>query len=126
MLLFVLDAEFDEVQRRIRRGRQEGQQRRVDMGAVGVDLRRRGACQKAPRRARVPGTDRVVIGIEQERKRRVEQGVVAVVDLKDELFEEPRSMGAVPFRRTGIRHRLNALILGGQVGDEALGRLAAG
>jgi hypothetical protein len=40
---------------------------------------------------------------------------------EQELLEEPRGMSAVPFRRAGIRHRLNQLVLRGQGRGTALG-----
>jgi hypothetical protein len=43
---------------------------------------------------------------------------------EQELLEEPGGMGAVPFRRAGIRHRLNQLVLRRQGRGTALGLAA--
>ena len=47
--------------------------------------------------------------------------VALAVFAEQELFEEPGGMGAVPFRRARIRHRLDQLILCRQRIGAALG-----
>ena len=118
MLLLVVQAEHD--QRRslgpdgCRRGGDEAFHRRVDMGAIGGNVGRRGARQHAALRPRMPVADGVVIGIEQV-------GVVLVEDLvsrgmgaEHEGLEKPGNMRAVPLRRAGVGHRLDDLVLVGQ------------
>jgi hypothetical protein len=49
------------------------------------------------------------------------KGPVALAVLAEqELLEEPSGMGAVPFRRAGVRHRLDQLILWRQSSRPAL------
>jgi hypothetical protein len=45
---------------------------------------------------------------------------------EQKLLEEPGGVCAVPFRRTGIRHRLHDLVLGAQGRGAALGLAADG
>jgi hypothetical protein len=45
---------------------------------------------------------------------------------EQELLEEPGGMGAVPFRRARVRHRLDQLILWGQGGGAAFGLVSDG
>ena len=45
---------------------------------------------------------------------------------EQELLEEPGGMGAVPFRRAGVRHRLDQLVFGRQRRGPALGLVADG
>ncbi len=125
MLLLVVEADLD--QRReadediLVRGLEEFHDRRIDMTAIGGDLFRARAGQKAARVAGMPGAGADVIGIEQE-------GVVAMIRLvacavfaEQELLEEPGGMGSVPFRRARIRHRLHDLVFRGKRGGAALG-----
>src|SRR5258707_392952 len=59
----------------------------------------------------VPGAGADVVGIEQEGVIRMVRPVAWTVFAEQELLEEPGGMGAVPFRRAGVRHRLDQLIL---------------
>ena len=53
------------------------------------------------------------------------EGLVTLAVLAEqELLEEPGGMGAVPFGRTGVRHRLDQLVLGAQGSGPALGLVA--
>ncbi len=76
--------------------------------------------------AGVAGTGADVIGVEQEGEVGVEGLVAGAVLAEQELLEEPGGVGAVPFGRAGIRHRLDQLILGRQGGGPALGLVADG
>ena len=71
--------------------------------------------------AGVTGTCGDVIGIEQKGVVGVEGLVALAVLAEQELLEEPGGMGAVPFGRTGVRHRLDQLVLGTQGSGPALG-----
>src|SRR5262245_5948971 len=52
-----------------------------------------------------------VIGIEQECKSGIVRTIGRGVRRQDELLEEPGGMGAMPFDRAGVRHRLYELVL---------------
>ena len=62
----------------------------------------------------MPGAGADIVGIEQEGVVGVKRLVSRAVFAEQELLEEPGGMGAVPFRRAGVRHRLDQLILGRQ------------
>jgi hypothetical protein len=95
--------------------------RGVDMPAIGGDLLSAGAGQVAALVAGVPRSGADVIRIEQIGVIRVKGFVAPDVFAEQELLEEPGGMGAVPFRRARIRHRLDQLILWCQGGGAALG-----
>jgi hypothetical protein len=82
----------------------------VDMGTILRDLLAVWPGDQAPLRARVTGTRRDVVGIEQERKPLIEDSIARIVRHQQKLLEEPRDMCAVPFGRRGIRHRLYNLV----------------
>src|SRR5215218_3733276 len=71
--------------------------------------------------AGMAGAGADIIGIEQEGVVGVEDLIAPAVLAEQELLEEPGGMGAVPFCRTGIRHRLDQLVLGAQRGGPPLG-----
>src|SRR5262249_45684733 len=52
-----------------------------------------------------------VIGIEQKSEARIMHAISRDMRPQNELLEEPCRVGAMPFDRTGIRHRLDDLIL---------------
>ena len=60
---------------------------------------------------RMARADRVVIGIEQKSVMRIERLIIREIRGQDHGLEEPRHMRAMPFRRTGIGHRLDHLVL---------------
>ena len=91
------------------------------MPAVGGDFVGAGAGQVAALVAGMAGAGADIIGIEQEGVVGVKRLVALAVLAEQELLEEPGGMGAVPFRRAGVRHRLDQLILGRQGGGAALG-----
>ena len=98
----------------------------VDMPAIGGDFIGARAGQVAALVAGVPGTCADVIGIEQKRVVGVEGLVALAVLAEQELLEEPGGMGAMPFGRAGVRHRLDELVLGAQGRGPALGLAADG
>ena len=125
MLLLVIEADFDQRHQlceRVLAGLvKEFHHRGVDMPAVGGDLVGAGTGQVAALVAGVPRAGADIIGIEQKRVIGVKRLVALAVLAEQELLEEPGGMGAVPFRRARVRHRLDQLILGGQGGGAALG-----
>jgi hypothetical protein len=130
MLLFVVEADLQQ--------RHQARQRRfvglmekfyhggVDMLAVGGDFRSARAGEVAALGPGVAGAGADVIGIEQEGVIRVVGRIARTVLAEQKLLEEPGGMGAVPLRRTGVRHRLHQLVLGRQGGGAALGFVADG
>ena len=125
MLLLVIEADFD--QRRDGRQRilvglvKEFHDRRVDMAAVGGDLIGAGTGQMAALVTGVPRAGADIVGIEQEGVVGMKWLVSLAVFAQQELLEEPGGMGAVPFRRARVRHRLDQLILRGKGGGAAFG-----
>ena len=130
MLLLVIEADFH--QRRDRRERvlaglvKEFHHGRVDMPAIGGDFVGAGAGQMAALVAGMPRSGADIIGIEQKGIVRMKRLVALAVFAEQELLEEPGGMGAVPFRRAGVRHRLDQLILRRQGGGAALGLVSDG
>src|ERR1019366_206670 len=68
--------------------------------------------------------ERVVIGIEQKRIAAVNGLIACIETLQDEGLEKPRGMAEVPFRGTGVGHRLHTLVLGAKARGELLGKAA--
>jgi hypothetical protein len=81
------------------------------MAPIGQHLIERRARQHAALRARMALADRVVIGVEEIAVRRVEDAVAPHLRREHESLEEPRGMRQMPFRGTGIGHRLDRRIL---------------
>ena len=128
MLLLMVDADFhqggDGGESILIRGLEEFHHGRVDVPAVGGDFFRAGAGQKAALVAGMPRACGDVIGIEEVGVVGMERPVTSAMLAEQELLEEPGGMGAVPFRGTRVRHRLDQLILGRQGGGAALGFVA--
>ena len=130
MLLLVVEADLD--QRRqlgealLAGGLEELDHGGIDMPAIGGDFVGARAGEVAALVAGVPGTGADIIGIEQKRVVGVEGLVALAVLAEQELLEEPGGMGAVPFGRAGVRHRLDQLVLGAQGSGPALGLVADG
>ena len=94
---------------------------RVDVTAIGRDFIGARPGQVAALVPGMAGAGGDIVGIEQEGIVGMEGLVSRTVFAEQELFEEPGGMGAVPFRRTCVRHRLDQLILGCQRAGTALG-----
>src|SRR5262249_53923594 len=112
MLLLVLQAELD---RRLeiwleRRALEQLAHVLVDVGAIGVYFGETGARQQAARVTRVLRADRVVIRIEETPEVRLEGAIAARVRFEHERLEEPTRVREMPFRRAGVRHRLNLAV----------------
>src|ERR1700681_743151 len=95
--------------------------RSIHMPAVGRDFIGAGPSQVAALMTGMAGAGADIIGIEQERIVGMKGLVSRAVFAEQELLEEPGGMGAVPFRRACVRHRLNQLILRRQRSRAALG-----
>src|ERR1700738_3555497 len=128
MLLLVIETDFHQ---RCDRGERVGfslvkefHYRRVDMPAVGRDFIGAGTGQMAVLVAGGPRAAAYIIGIEQIRIIRVKGRVASAVFAEQELLEEPGGMGAVPFRRARVRHRLDQLVLWRQGGGASPGLVA--
>ena len=123
MLLLVVRAEFDDIGERDVRGTVEHVEHRlVDVGPVVGHLR-----ERRPRDETTVGTgmarpDGVVVAVEQEPVLRpVPHPSARAVGAEHELGEEPGGVGAVPFRRARVGHRLHQLVLDRQRRGETLG-----
>ena len=128
MLLLVVEADLDQ-RRELREGLLAGgleelDHSGIDMPAIGGDFIGARAGEVAALVAGVPGTCGDIIGIEQEGVVGVEGLVALTVLAEQELLEEPGGMGAMPFGRAGVRHRLDQLVLGAQGSGPALGLAA--
>ncbi len=130
MLLLMIKADFD--QRRDRPQRilfgfmKEFHDCGVDMPPVGGDFVRAGPGQMAALMTGVPRAGAHIIGVEQKSVIGVKGLVAIAVFAEQELLEKPGGMGAVPFRRTRVRHRLDQLILRRKRGGAALGLVPDG
>ena len=71
-----------------------------------------------PRMARTGG---LVIGVEEVGESRVENPVFRLEPGQDESLEEPGGMREVPLCGADVRHRLDRLILGRQIGGQRFG-----
>ena len=125
VLLLVIETDFDqrhEFGERVLAGLvKEFHDRGVDVPAIGGDLFRARTGEVAALVAGVARTGTDIIGIEQIGIIGMEGLVIPAVLAEQELLEEPGGMGAVPFCRACVWHRLDQLILRGQRGGSALG-----
>ena len=114
MLLFMIEAGFDQRhelrQHFVVRVVEEFNDRGIDVPAIGGDLLGTRPRDVAALGAGISRAGADVIGVEQEGVIGMERHVAGTVLAEQELLPEPRGMGAVPFRRTGVRHRLHHLI----------------
>jgi len=65
--------------------------------------------------------DRLIVGIEDEAERLVENAIAPGVGNQNERFEEPRRVRAMPLGRAGIRHGLDGLVLSREWSGQSLG-----
>ena len=89
--------------------------RGIDMRAIGGDVLAVRPRDQPALRPRVARTGGDVIGIEQKRKPLVENLVARIVRHQQELLEKPGDVGAMPFGRAGVGHRLHDLVFGRQM-----------
>lgn len=114
VLLLMGEAEFEHRRQPLQQChiglRQQAFHGRVDMAAIGVDLFGRRPAEQAALRPRLPFAESLVIGIEEVVEAVVEDGIAGKMRPEQEGLEEPGDMGAVPFYRAGIGHRLDLLV----------------
>ena len=121
VLLLMLQAELDQ-RRDLGRGLgQQPRHRGIDMGAIGADRGAVGPRQHPPLRPGMPRPRRLVVGVEQEGVVFVQPAIARLVGQQHEGLEEPGGMRAVPLGRAGIRHGLDALVLGRERRGQRLG-----
>src|SRR5579863_8488259 len=96
----------------------------VDMTAIGGDFLGARPGQVTALVTGMPGAGADIVGIEQEGIVGMKWLVSPAVFAEQELLEEPGGMGAVPFRRARVRHRLDELVFRGQRGSAALGLIS--
>ena len=121
VLLLVGQAETEETDEFGVRIAQERADRLVDVGAVGADLGRGRPGHQAPGGTRMPLAEALIVRVEQVVEVVVERGEVRQAAAQDEALEEPGRVGAMPFGRARIVHRLDRLILRRQVRTDELG-----
>ena len=110
MLLFVVDAQLQQIEDIGREVRQRPRQRLVDMGSIISDLVERGAAEHSPAGSFVARSFGLVIAVEQIGPAPVEGRVAGRMVAQDESFEEPGGMSEMPFRRRSVRKRLDRCI----------------
>ena len=126
MLLLVVQAELDEIER-FHRQRAAGEQRAhalVHVRAVAQHLVETRAREHPALRPRILLADAVVIRVEEETERGIEGPVRRVAALEHEGLEEPGGVREVPLHRARVRHGLQRAILRAQALRQALARLA--
>ena len=111
VLLLMMKPEFDKLIDTVVTSCQQCSHRVRDVAPIGQDFPDPGPGDHAALRPRMPRTDRLVVGIEKIFIGRVEHPVVPRMRPQHEGLEEPRRVGQVPFGRTGVRHRLDRLVL---------------
>ena len=130
VLLLVIEPDLHQrrqlAERVFARALEEFHHRRIDVAAIGGDFVGRGPGQMAALVAGVPGAGADIIGIEEIGVVGMKRRIIRTMLAEQELLEEPGGMGAVPFRRAGIRHRLDQLVLGRQGGGAPLGLVPDG
>ena len=122
VLLLVLQAKFQAVLDLGGQAVRQPADRSIHMRAIRADRIRRRPAQQPAHRARMPVADCLVIGIEQIAEGGIERTVIRQIRPQDELLEEPRRMGAMPFGRAGIRHPLQTLVFRRQRGHQCFRR----
>ena len=107
MLLLVIDAELDHLERSGRETRERPLQRLIDMCAKSADLVQGRPAEHSAPRTRVPRALRFVIAVEQEGVALVERMISPDVIAQHERFEKPRRVRQVPFGWRGVREGLD-------------------
>src|SRR6185312_4314639 len=120
MLLLVLKPEYDEFPCCVGQTRQGPQHRIVHVSAIPVDFATGWPGKHPAHGARMARADRLIIRVEQEAECRIEWDIRIRMDSKHELLEKPCRVRTMPFCWTGIRHRLDTLILIGQMPGKQL------
>ena len=110
MLLLVLDAESDQLERVRRKRGKRGHQRLVDRAAPVTDFVEARPADHAAPRALVALALAFVIAVEEIGPTLVVEAVAGVMVAQDEGFEEPGRVGEVPFGGRGIGMRLDGRV----------------
>jgi hypothetical protein len=113
VLLLVVQAQLDHVQRRHRQRRAREQLRHasIDVGAVAPYLVQPGAREHAALRARELFAQGVVIGIEEVAEIGMKGLVARGMALEHEGLEKPGRMRHMPFHRARVGHGLRGAVL---------------
>src|SRR5687768_688258 len=99
MLLLVIDAELDQLQRPRRHSAvaEETRQGFIDVVAIGANLTGAWPRQQPASGARLPRPDTLVVGVEAILETLVEDLIAGKERLEQERLEEPRRMREMPF-----------------------------
>src|SRR5215212_5443805 len=76
----------------------------IDMRSIGGDLIQTRPRQQTALRTRMARSDGDIVGIEQIAEALVEATISRVLRQQQKLFEKPRRVRAMPFRRARVRH----------------------
>ena len=126
MLLFMRQAQVDQGREIRPLIHQQAAHGGVHVRPIGDHVVQRRSGQQPAFRSRLPGTKRLVIGVEEVVEARVERSVAGQVRNQQEGLPEPGHMRQVPLRGARVGHRLGQLILGGQGAGERERRLTHG
>ena len=110
MLLFVMEAEFDERAQLCRETCHRIGHRTVDMGAIGHHFCKRRAGQQTPLRPGMPRSFGFIIAVEQIGVGLVKQAIAGNMIAQQKSFKKPAGVGEMPFCRRSIVHRLRGCI----------------
>ncbi len=112
MLLFVVDPQFDDIERLVvgMIAGQKGVQRLIDMGSVGAHVVGAGAREQAATRARVPLALAFIVGVETVGVIFIEERVVGIQLRQQKCLEEPGRVSQMPFGRARVVHGLDNLV----------------
>ena len=99
MLLFVIEAQFDEIEQFLRKSCHRLGHRAIDMAAIGQHLIDRRAGQQATFRPRVPCAFGFIIAVEQIGKGFVEKPIARHMVAQQKGFEKPADVREMPFGR---------------------------
>ncbi len=108
VLLLVIDAELDQLERRRRKlGQSARSSASSTCAAIAAHLVQRRAAEHAPLGPRMPLALALVIAVEQIGEALVERPVAGHMVAQHEGLEEPGRVGEVPFGRRGVGERLD-------------------
>ena len=125
MLLLVMKTDLENADHlgplRFLHDREQPLDRFVDMSPEGGDVFAIRPREQPASRARLAWAGRDIVGVEEISEAFVEHAIARETRRQQELLQEPGRMRAMPFRRTGIGHRLHDLILRAQQRGAAFG-----
>jgi hypothetical protein len=114
VLLLVVETEIDQLLD-LRIGAARAQQPidlRIHVLAIGEHFFDRRAREHAALGPPVPGTDRLIIRVEEKAELLVEHAVTRLMRHEHELLEEPGRVSEVPLCRARVRHALHDVVFG--------------